>query len=244
MRVPWVVLGLVVVVGAVAAFVLGKKEPMNTRAEDTLVITEADLALVRRLPVIWTPCESGAPAVFEMGEKSLSEDRVDEYRHAMRAAEVLIQLGAMTPGRYEYDNPLDEELSAEQPFIQNRRAEIAGKRVTIEVTEAHLKLLRAANVQTVEDDGLDIGVQIDCKRPYGDMSYFELDMGGILGIEPEGPLRKDRPDLRDFSEPQLARFSELHEQTQPVLQVLLQRATLEPGRYVQRPAGYGRWKRG
>lgn len=214
---------------------------MHTQAEDTLVITEADIAVVRRLPVIWMPCESGAPAVFELDEKALSDE--DEYRRAMRTAEVLIQLGEMAPGRYEYDNPLSPELSAEQPFVENQRAEIAGTRVTIDVTEAHLKLLRAANVQTLDDGGLDIGVQMHPKRPYGDMSYFELDMGDILGIQPEGPPRKDRPQLRDFSEAQLERFSELHEQTQPVLQVLLQHATLEPGRYVQRPAGYGRWKR-
>jgi len=243
MRAPWVVLGLVLVVAALVTLVLAKEEPMHTQAEDTLVITEADIALVRRLPVIWTLCESGAPAVFETEGKALGEDRVDEYRRVMRTAEVLTQLGAMMPGRYEYDNPLNDELSAEQPFIANRRAEIHAKRVTIEVTEAHLKLLRAANIQTLDDGGLDIGVQIDCKRPYGNMSYFELDMGDILGIPPEGPPRKDRPELRDFSEAQLERFAELHEQTQPVLQVLLQHATLEPGRYVQRPAGYGRWKR-
>ena len=93
MRAPWVVFGLVVVLAALVTLLLAKEEPMNTQPEATLVVTEADIALVRRFPVIWTLCESGAPAVFEMGAKALSDDRVDEYRHAMRAAEVLIQLG-------------------------------------------------------------------------------------------------------------------------------------------------------
>jgi len=209
---------------------------LDKEDEQTRTVTDADLAVVRLFPVIWVPIEAGAPAICEfdeLGQRALGNDRVEEYRRAMRAAEVLVQLGELSPGRYEYENPLGEMPSEFQPFIENRYADVRGQRVSIEVTEAHLKLLHASNMQVVDEGGFHIRVEMHCKRPYGDMTYFEIDMGAILGIEPEGPPRADRPQQRDFSEPQLQKFAELHEQTQPVLQVLLQQATLLPGRYVR-----------
>jgi hypothetical protein len=237
-----VFLGLLAIGGLIAfVFVAGI---MREKLEDgdALNISAADLAAVRALPVMWSPTESGAPAVYDFSRKKLSIS-TDAYRRAMRVAEVLIQLGELEPGRFEYESTLDPDDLAAQPFVQHRRAEVVGNRVTIQVTDAHLKLLRAADTNLVDNGGRDIGVEIDPKRPYGDMTYFEIDMARILGISAEGPPRADHPELREFSEPQLQRFRELHEQMEPVLQVFLQHAQLAPGHFVRSPPGYGRWHR-
>src|SRR3954463_6653535 len=95
--------------------------------EGLLLITAAGLAAVRAFPVIWSPAESGAPAVYEFAQKTYADVKV--YRHAMQTAEVLIQLGEMAPGRYEYDNPLFDGPAEFQPFIASHYAEVSGKRV-------------------------------------------------------------------------------------------------------------------
>ena len=233
----------VLAIGALVALVI-VRSIVREKLEDSdaLNITSADLAAVRALPVMWSPTESGAPAVYDFARKKLSMS-TQAYRRAMRVAEVLIQLGELDPGRFEYESTLDPGDLAAQPFVQHRRAEVVGNRVTIQVTEAHLKLLRAADTKLVDNGGRDIGVEIDPKRPYGDMTYFEIDMARILGISAEGPPRADYPQLREFTEPQLQKFRELHEQIEPVLQVFLQHAELAPGHFVRSPPGYGRWHR-
>jgi len=216
--------------------------PEKFEDRDALSISEADLALVRALPVTWLSTESGAPAVYDFSGQKTSLG-TDDYRRAMRVAEVLIQLGELEAGRFAYENTLEPAEFAAQPFVQHRLAEVVENRVTIAVTEAHLKLLRAANTHLVDNGGRDVGVEIDPKRPYGDMSYFQLDMARILGVVADGSPRADYPGLRDFSAPQLHGLNELHEQMEPVLQVFLQHAQLAPGRFARRPPWYGRWRR-
>ena len=83
----------------------------------------------------------------------------------------------------------------------------------------------------------------DPKRPYGDMTFFEIDMATILGITADGPPSAEQLGERDFSPAQLQHFAELHEQMEPVLQVFLLHARLAPGHFVRTPRGYGRWSR-
>jgi len=238
-----VVLGLLAIVATIAVVVVGGQVKEKLEDGDSLSITAADLAAVRELPVMWSPTESGAPAVYDFSKKNLNMS-TSAYRRAMRVAEVLIQLGELPPGHYEYDSPLDPGDLATQPFVQHRLAQVSGNRVAIDATDAHLKLMRGAVTNLIDDGGRDTGVEIDPKRPYGDMTYFEIDMSRILGIPAEGPPRTDYPELRDFTKPQRQKFRELHEQMEPVLQVFLKHATLAPGHFVRSPRGYGRWHRG
>jgi hypothetical protein len=227
-----------VVVGVIALRPRGKRD-----SGDSLVVTEEDLAVVRQLPVIWSPAESGAPAVFDMSESPLPSVSTKAFRAAVRAAEVMIHLGELAPGRYEYESPLAPKDLAQQPFVEHGFAQVAGRRVVVDVTESQLKLLKATITGVIDDGGRQIGVEINPKRPYGDMTFFELDMAAILGIKPEGPPRKDQPRFREFTDAQTNMLGALHEQTQPALQVLLQRGKLEPGRFVREAPGYGRWRR-
>lgn len=93
----------------------------------------------------------------------------------------------MLPGRYEYDDPLRDAPDDLKPFASHVLARIHLGRVTVDVTEVHLKLLKGANVRLRDDGGRSIFVGIDSKRPYGDMTNFYIDMGSILGIAPMGP---------------------------------------------------------
>jgi hypothetical protein len=229
----------VLLLGIVAVFALLRARE-KTMDKDALTVTEADLVIVRQLEVIWSPAESGAPAIFDLtGELKVS---TDSYRHAMHVAEVLIQLGELPPGHYEYEAPTTGNLGT-PPFVEHGLAEINGRHIGILVTESHLKLMRAARTNIIDEGGRDIGVEINPKRPYGDMSYFELDMGQILGIRPDGPARTDYPQMLDFSEAQLKMLGDLHEQMQPVLQVFLQHARLPPGKFVRDPPEWGDWNR-
>jgi hypothetical protein len=216
---------------------------MRHEDADTIVVTETDLALARRIPVIWDPSESGAPALFDQSETLFTGVSTEDLRAAVRVAEVLLENGELAPGHYEYDDPLGGAPDEFKPFSADGTAQVKEGRVAIEVTHAHLKLLKNANVRLLDDGDRDISVGIDSKRPYGDMTYFYIDMGAILGIAPEGPVRQDRPDLRKFSTEQERMFDRLHEQMQPVVQAFVLYAALPPGRFVRQVPGYGRWRR-
>jgi len=56
--------------------------------------------------------------------------------------------------------------------------------VVIDLTQEHLKLLHAVNTDMIDNGAREIAVVIDPKRPYGDMTYFELDMGTLLASNP------------------------------------------------------------
>jgi hypothetical protein len=216
---------------------------MEHEDRDTIVVTEAHLALARRLPVIWDPSESGAPALFDLSEKLFTGVSTEDLRDAVRAAEVLLEEGELAPARYEYDDPLGDAPDEYKPFMAGGAAQGKDGRVAIDVTPTHLTLLKNANVRLLDDGGRGISVVIDSKRPYGNMTYFYIDMGALLGIAPEGPVREDRPDLRSFSAEQERMFDRLHEQMQPVVQAFLLNARLLPGRFVRQVPGYGRWRR-
>jgi hypothetical protein len=194
----------------------------------TQTVTVDDLNAVRALRVIWDPCESGAPAVYGTLGRELDEDT---YRRAVVVAEILMQLGTLQPGRYEYARtPGDDDLA---PYIEHGYADLAGARVSFSVTAQHLKLLHNTVASVVDEGGRDIGILINCKRPYGDMTHFPIDMGAILDISPAGPPRADYPRQREFTDEQLTTLYRLHEETQPALQIVLLYAQLSPGSFVQ-----------
>ena len=92
------------------------------------------------------------------------------------------------------------------------------------VSEDHLKLLRAAYIGW---DDCEFGAPaIDCKRPYGNSSVH-LDMAEILGLDGEVDDDGEMPsELR-------ARLTQLHQETQTVLQIILRTGRMEAGTYVK-----------
>jgi hypothetical protein len=97
-----------------------------------------------------------------------------------------------------------------------------------------VRLLRALRIDWREPNSL---VGINFKRPYGDMTYFELDMAGILGV----PITRDEDQQPSFSEEQVSYFHRLHTEMLFALPVLLRHGALSSGLY---QLSDGVWKRG
>ena len=102
-----------------------------------------------------------------------------------------------------------------------------------ELTEAHVKLLRRANVTWW---CCEFGAPaIDGKRPYGNGDVFR-DLAEILGFEPGS-------DEDDPWEPVvMARMDRLHRETETALQVVLASGSFAPGHY-RAPKYTSRWER-
>lgn len=190
-------------------------------------LTEAHIKLLRNAVAVWVPIESGAPAVMisplqgdgEEGPtpamdadiaKRAGLPSVDEQQIRRLVAEMpealaqLLEHGKLEAGTYRYDNPL-----AVASFAEMLPAELAHlareKSVSFTFTDQHATLLRHARWA---------GLFMNPKRPYGDMTSFELDMAEILKV----PADEQR-------------LWKLHTETLPALQIYLQKATIAPGEY-------------
>jgi hypothetical protein len=188
-------------------------------------LTPAHLQLLRHCVVLWSSVESGAPGALpssllvEDNEKISDATYADIAKHAglakvdkaeinhllmemPEAFEQLIAHGTLAPGTYRYDNPLAAIPWAAQALPTELANLATDKVVTFQFTERHAKLLRAAQWE---------GMMMNPKRPYGDMTSFELDMADILG-EPHDEKK----------------MWKLHTEMLSALQVFLQNAKLEP----------------
>lgn len=145
--------------------------------------------------------------------------------------EIFLAFAELEPGQYAIapDDVTDYRVDAPKAL-----------RVTVppkfQFTEQHLKLLKHANGRW--DDFYD-SLIINPKRPYGDMSYFELDMADILGM----PIMRDGKDEPKISPAQQAIFDGLFRDLPMSLQTFLKYASISPGRFYRKPAGWGAWKR-
>ncbi|MBB1628373.1 hypothetical protein [Achromobacter sp. UMC71] len=196
-------------------------------------------SLMRHLGVIWIPVESGAPGIeFEnpLGGKDTIGAAMallgthDRSRAAQRLAEVsrlvpsyVREIGRLAPGRYvvpaarreAFDFP-DSGVDAQGNF------QLRGE---------HLALLRAANWRDAGTDALEAVLRegdaywpmpyIDGKRPYGDSSFYQIDMARLLG-EPYALDARGRAITEPAKD---ARLASLHWQTAAALQVFLAHAS-------------------
>lgn len=104
---------------------------------------------------------------------------------------------------------------------------------TFEVTEQHVRLLRAANVGW---EDCEFGApSIDCKRPYGNSSIYQ-DIAKILDITPVNERAEE------FNDEQTALMDKLHRETQTALQIFLATGEMKAGKYVA-PKYSNEWKR-
>jgi hypothetical protein len=166
---------------------------------------------------------------------------VSIYREGMLAATAFVSHAELAPARYEYESPLTPSRLADEPFAKSGRVQIDGGTVRMDVTREHLALLKRANVRFFDEGGLRCEAAVDPKRPYGDMSYFYVDMAQILEVEPDGPHRRDDRSVREFTEAQLRWLDDLHHTTQTALQILVQRGELRCETFRQVPPAFGRW---
>lgn len=207
---------------------------------ETIAYTPQHAALMRLLRVQWMPIESGAPGIdFEqplLGEpdtlaiarQALKTD--DDALAIRRMAEVcrlvprfVASLGKLSPGRYN----VPAEMKAAFDFPDSGVDAEGGFTLRAE----HLSLLRAAVWREARREELEAVLRegdrfwpmpmIDGKRPYGDASFYQVDMARLLG-EPYALDAKGHAITQPAKD---ARLEKLHYETLAALQVFLGHAT-------------------
>ena len=108
------------------------------------------------------------------------------------------------------------------------------EKIKFEVKPEHLKLLRRAYVRW---EDCEFGApSIDCKRPYGNSSV-ELDIFKIIYGEPKAVMEIGgntyNLDIDDFEIPEelCDELTQLHKETETVLQIALSTGKFEEGMY-------------
>ena len=234
--VMWALLALLVGLGVSAEERIhtGSKE-RNPRMSG---LKDEHVRLLRAATVVWSGVESGAPAVLpspqflevdelpyediarRAGLTLASPPTQEQLRHIERLLSELPEAlaeflgeGRLKPGRYSYRNPLPSVPHVGNLVAPSHKELSHDATVTFDFTAEHAKLLRAARWE---------GVAMNPKRPYGNMTYFELDMLEILG-EPK-TARDAEGHLALEQEHRLGR---LHEDMQIAVQVFLLHARFD-----------------
>jgi hypothetical protein len=144
--------------------------------------------------------------------------------------QIFLAFATLTPGKYALELG---DVSDLRPGMSASRSIVP--RTEFEMTAQHLELLRNARGRWL-DYYFTLG--IDPKRPYGDMTYFEIDMADILSI----PVQRDAAGSPIFSKEQQALFDRLFAELPFSLRVFLKNASLRPGNFCRKPAGWGAWR--
>lgn len=211
---------------------------LMAEGESVSQLSEQHLSLLRQSIVVWSPIETGAPALLlsplltdvdnlrkgygdlarragisvkrspSKAEIAQVEQLLEEFPAALA---LFLEKAQLEPGAYTYENQvpgLEDNLGF--GFVPVGKPELEKlKTVSFTLTSEHLTLLRNAIWNDLE---------IDPKRPYGAMTYYAYDMAKILG-EPG-------PQGQRFTPEQEERYRGLHEDLMPALQIFLQKATL------------------
>ncbi len=238
--------------GVASAAAGGESGGGGVRDEQEFTLTADHLRLLRHLRVVWVDVEAGVPVV-DLGMPFGSDDvggdvarilgrpnaplRPTGYGGSnlpeglLQAVAVMVDAGQLRPGTYTIVNAERERIAAGKGMPpRNPLSEVAVPAIpatptfSFTVTTDHLKLFARARFH-------DFG--FDFKRPYGDMSYYELDIADALGVR----IPPKTADGYAFEPAEIARFDRLHGEMLFTLQAFLQYAQLEPGTYVLRDAG-------
>jgi hypothetical protein len=204
--------------------------------EQNFYLTADHIKLLREFVVIWDMAEAGAPVIdpsrpygssnrysdmarilgLTADGAALSTEQksaLDQLYQDMTAAfEIALQHGRLMPGEYSY--------TAAASFDEETELELPGELVTFYVTNAHAKLLNGANGVWLEYWET---LGINSKRPYGDMTSFELDMANIL----EMPISNGV----DLTLDQVDQLQQLHSDMIHTLPILLKYGALQTGHY-------------
>ncbi|WP_232629712.1 hypothetical protein [Methylobacterium sp. Leaf118] len=208
-------------------------------------LTLERIALIRRMVVAWNGTEAGAPMIHPDAPYG-SPDRDDdianvtgddegteeEHRALGDALAVFLQSAVLKPGRYQYHNPLAKlEPSGTFDVFRDDATGETPEHITFEITEEHLRLLPRLSLEWNEDEGVPA---VDPKRPYGQMTWYTVEMAAHLG-EPPPKDADGRAILSDAEEERLMR---LHREMQPAMQIFLRYADLGPGFFRLGAAGW------
>jgi hypothetical protein len=179
-------------------------------------ISDEQIKLLRTQHTVWVPIEAGAPMlhfVVKMRNPLDEEQLTSEQMRIVEAFSLFVQKAKIKPGVYKLTNDWKTEypdgkceLGADTRYVipipQTDKFDF-------HLTKDHVRLLNHANYN---------GPGFDVKRPYGDMSYYQLDMADALGLKvPRGEGGKP-----NFSEKEFEHYDKLHGEMLFALQALLQ----------------------
>jgi hypothetical protein len=214
--------------------------------QSRLVISGEHLNCIRSLRFVWIPnMESGGPAV-DFGAPFGSPDAYSDlvkiapgrnrselkqlYADVMNRIPVFTETAKLEPGSFALPQPIVLRL---KEFMTNGDSGIREDR-TFNFTAEHGKLIGALRWWYIGSDGfsftfdvgpdlppdIDVGAwraaTVNFKRPFGDMTYFALDMAQTLGMDLE-------PNSNDLKENY---FLGLYEQMHVALQVFVMNAAV------------------
>ena len=200
-------------------------------------LTAQHLQLIRQLRVSWFPIESGAPGIDPLqplrGPHSSLENaqQILQIQNPTLATQLLAEVCLWIP---------EFVASATLPAgIYTLPADFSrdGQPRPFEFQPEHLPLLHAAQWREIGADNVsDVLANeessqtlwpmpyIDGKRPYGDRSYYQIDMAELLGQ----PYAKDAHGRYILPAEKDETLKQLHLQTQEALQLLLMHGTPAP----------------
>ena len=205
------------------------------------VLAPRHLALAAHLRVDWMPVESGAPCIDAerplVGEGpavALAKAALDTEDAAL-AIRTLAEVGrlipdivaglALAPGVYAVPADMRAWFATGACGVDD-----AG---FFDLRAEHLVLLRAAQWRVVDSDCIDDVLAygdeawpmpyIDGKRPYGDCSYYQLDIARLLGE----PYALDDRGYAIPAQDKDDRLEQLHVETLGALQVLLAHGSMK-----------------
>lgn len=192
-------------------------------------LSAGDRDKMRHCFALWMPVEAGAPSIISGPAPENLDALAVEDRNPLEPAlttpvALLIDAGSLKPGPYKISNPWrkyypDGKISMS---VNDPDALVLSKdeKFIFTVTPEHLKLL--AHLNTVPGG-------FDCKRPYGDMTYYYIDMADALGVS----YSLDKDDHPVFSPAQEKHFEKLHREMLYVMQALVEYGNLPEGSYKQ-----------
>lgn len=213
------------------------------------------IALLRRLRFSWDTAEIGAPMVdadapygaadtlatlAAVSGAKTDEDRVRRHIETLAALRAMLRHGVLAPGDYPLQNLSPQEIQKimlgyfEEASPANDTALGLTADGKFRLTQEHLTMLKSlmfewpheSDAEDLISDGRWPAPMLDPKRPYGDMSYFELDMAHILGL-----TFKIENGEKVLTEAQEKPLQLLHWQMLGALQVFVENADFKPGVY-------------
>ncbi len=177
---------------------------------------------LRTVLVGWDGCEVGAPCFPPEWETAPTD---------LDLLQLSCSYGVCPAGSYEYRRaPQDHEHS----FYVEKLEDVS----TFSFTEQHRTLLKNMSWR-LSDPYFDEDIPCcDSKRPYGNFTFYQLEMALHLGLIPA-----EKPEGEDPMTPEIVdAMTELHVQMQPALQVFLQNFEIPDGQKFEGDE-WGNWDR-
>lgn len=202
---------------------------MFSSAEEPLIDAAGRLAFMRmHMCPYWFPSEAGGIFLATSGDAEAHARIFNEFlrrvpetatakemrdRWAILNDLIIADLTAffatagLPPDRYELDNyHLAEAVDGKLAFDTHGHTQIElppARQFSFVVTSEHLRLIPRMNTRMWQN----VIEIMDAKRPYGDMSYYYIDMADALG---ESPLPRDHNNEPQLTRTQEDRYLDLH----------------------------------